>query len=271
MVSLQTQSCFVGKECKKTLLSLRKHVFEEKKKEKMIPTSVIGKWWVISWIKERSACCSLVMCLFVWVWEWGYPLPTRPPSSPSFQINALCRLSVADSYQWAISIQASLTVCLRPTMWPAMSYGAPSCSVIPQSLSVCSRLPYAHTHKHTQTDKDTSHLILRRSETTLVFFRRLPVWCAHRRLRRVHKCVFTFRVGSLRLCVYALVRLFVRARTSFIQSQQLLFCGASESLTAINKCLSGYGEPRQMTCLPVNDYIYTQSLIELRSKLALFV
>lgn len=42
MVILQNQRCCVGKQSRKTLLSLWKHVCEEKRIEKMIHASVIG-------------------------------------------------------------------------------------------------------------------------------------------------------------------------------------------------------------------------------------
>lgn len=73
-----------------------------------------------------------------------------------------------------------------------------------------------HTHKHTQTDKDTSHLIRRRSETTLVFFRLVSPSGAHTGVSAEYTNAFSLRVGSLRLCVRARVHvlLCVHARRS---------------------------------------------------------
>lgn len=214
------------------------------------------------------------VCLFECENE-ATPLPTHPspPLPHPFQINALCRLLVADSYQWAISIQASLTVCLRPAMWPAMSYGAPSCSVIPQSPSVCSRLPYTHTHTHTdrQRHKPPYPPPLRNNTCFLSPSPRLVRTQASPQSTQMR---FHFRVGSLRLCVRERARACVFcACVRVVHPKQLpapfllrvcISCGSERLFGRWS------GSPIGFSTLPVSD-VYMQSLIQLCSKFGFLV
>lgn len=82
---------------------------------------------------------------------------------------------------WQIPIREPSAFTQPVCLWPAIgpvSYGALSCSLIPQSLSVCSRLPYTHTHKPTKTQA----LLYRELWKTLVFFSCLCVLYAHSHL-----------------------------------------------------------------------------------------
>lgn len=123
----------------------------------------MGQKWLKMCVFTGNVVCVLTVCV-----------SARPGLgfSPPPQINAFCRLLVADSYQWAISIHpACLSVASNRAdeLWCPVLFRNP-----PEP--VCLQPPPLYTHA--QTNKDTSSLIPRALKQRL-FSLAVSVSCMH--------------------------------------------------------------------------------------------